>query len=243
MCMYRPPAVTPLEFPAKVTDLPMRSMSSTCLLFAAAIGVAVIAGTTGARAACDGKEVLFADDFSAPVLSALSWRADGGTAFRNKKYVFTLDPNSSVRNWPADKLFAGSYSICAQVKLPSDPQGPAGSGLAFWINPAKNKIGENDHYMAAISPDGYYWVAKFVDGVQTPVVDDVKRRLVKTGPNDVNELSVTIRGNTGTFSLNGSEVGTFTGQPPAQSHAGVTAGSPPGIKYVIEFSNFRVLRP
>jgi hypothetical protein len=213
------------------------------VLFSATVGIAAATAATGAHAACDGQEALFTDDFSAPVLSALSWRAAGDATFRNGKYVLTLNPNRSVRNWPSDKLFAGNYSICVQVKLPSDPQGPAGSGIAFWINPAKNKVGENDHYMAAISPDGYYWVAKFVDGVQTAVVDDVRRPMVKTGPNDVNELSVTIRGNTGTFSINGAEAGRFSGEPPTQSHAGITAGAPLDKKYVIEFSNFRVLRP
>jgi hypothetical protein len=54
---------------------------------------------------------------------------------------------------------------------------------------------------------------------------------------------VTIQGNAAVFAVNGTEVGRFSGQPPAQSHAGITAGAPLDKKYVIEFLNFRVLRP
>src|SRR5450759_4987157 len=134
----------------------LRSTSSAFVIFVATNSIIAAAGMTSARAACDGKEVLFADDFSKVLLSELSWGPRDASAFRNGKFVVTLEPNGSFHNWPSDHLFSGNYSVCVQVKLPSDPKGAAGSGIAFWINPVRNQIGDNDHYMAAISPDGYY---------------------------------------------------------------------------------------
>lgn len=208
-------------------------LAATLLMLSAAV-------VTDAHAACDGKEVLFVDDFSKP---DLSWSPRDFTAFGSKKYVVAIEPNGTIRDWPSAHLFSENYSVCVQVKLPSDPAGAAGSGIAFWINPTKNQTGAMDYYMAVISPDGYYWVSRVTNGTRSPVLDDVREPLVKTGPNDINELSVTLRGSSGTFAINGKEVGKFTGQPPKQSHAGITAGAPLDKKYVVEFSNFRVLRP
>jgi hypothetical protein len=220
-------------------DTPFRLRAAVPLL-AVMIPLLAVATATAARAACDGKEVLFADNFSEP---DLSWHPRDVTVFRNGKYSLAIEPNGTIRDWPSDHLFSGNYSICAQVKLPNDPAGAAGSGIAFWIDPAKNQIGTNDYYMAMISPDGYYWVSKFVNGTRSMVLDDVQGPIVKTGSNDTNELSVTLQGNAGTFTINGKEVGKFSGAPPKQSHAGIAAGAPLDKKYIVEFSNFRVRKP
>jgi hypothetical protein len=214
---------------------PFRWRSTALLLV-----LATLAGASGARAACDGKEVLFADDFSNP---DLSWGPRDVTVFRNGKYAVAIEPNGTVRDWPSAHLFSENYSVCVKMKLPNDPAGEAGSGIAFWIDPAKNQIGSNDYYLAVASPDGYYWVSRFVNGTRSSVMADAHEPIVKTGPNDVNELSVTLQGNAGTFSINGQEVGKFSGQPPKQAYAGITAGAPLEKKYVVEFFNFRVLRP
>jgi hypothetical protein len=215
----------------------MRSPLGPTLAFVAA--TVLVTGASGARAGCDGA-VLFADDFSTP---DLSWAPRDLSVFRNGKYVLAMAPNASVIDWPRDVTFSGEYSVCLQVKLPSDPQGAAGSGLIFWVDPAKNKLGAHDYHMAVVSPDGYYWVAKTVDGQRSTVLAEIKGPLVRTGPSEVNELAVTLKGNSGTFFVNGKEIGTFTGQPPAKSHAGLTAGSPLDKGYLVEFSRFRVLKP
>ena len=212
----------------------------SCLAPSTLVLAIMLLGAGGARAGCDGKEVLFADDFSKP---DLSWSPRDLTVFRNGKYVLAIQPNGSIQDWPGAVSFAGNYSVCGQVKLPIAPAGAAGSGLIFGVNPAKNKIGAHDYHMAVVSPDGYYWVAKFADGIRASVLDNPQGPLVKTGPNDTNELSVTLQGNSGTFSVNGKEVGKFTGQAPPRSYAGITAGAPLDKRYVVEFSNFRVLKP
>ncbi len=207
---------------------------------AAAMAIAVLTGFTAtARAACEG-EVLFADDFTKP---NDSWNPRDVTVFRGGKYVLSLERNITVQDFPSDLKLSGNYTVCVQVKLPSDPAGAAGSGLVLWLDPANNAAGGHDYYMAVASPDGYYWVSRFVNGTRTAVTDDAQGPLLKTGANDVNEFKVTVQGNAGIFFLNDREVGRFSGQPPRQSHAGITAGSPLDKRYVVEFTNFRVVRP
>ncbi len=207
------------------------------------VAIAVMAALTGfagaARAACEG-EVLFADNFVQP---NDSWSPRDVTVFRNGKYVMTLERNVTVQDFPADLKLSGDYTVCVQMKLPNDPMGAAGSGLLFWLDPAKNAIGSHDYYMAVASPDGYYWVSRLVNGNRSAVLNDMQGPLIKTGPNDVNELAVTVKGGAGIFLLNGKEVGRFSGQPPRESHAGIMAGSPLDQRYVVEFMNFRVVRP
>jgi len=208
------------------------------VLAGTALALAAVTGSAGtARAACTG-EVVFADDFTKP---NDSWNPRDVTVFRGGKYVLSLERNISVQDYPTDLKLSGNYTVCVQVKLPNDPAGAAGSGLVFWLDPAKNAVGGHDYYMAMASPDGFYWVSRFVNGARSAVTDDVQGPLFK--PNDVNELKVTVQGNAGIFFLNDREVGRFSGQPPRQSHAGITAGSPLDKRYVIEFSNFKVVRP
>lgn len=214
-------------------------MRPYALVLAATALAAAIGFADAALAACNG-EVLFADDFSKP---NDSWNPRDVSVFRGGKYVLALAPNSSSQDYPSDLKLSGNYTVCVEMKLPSDPSGAAGSGLVFWLDPAANRSGGHDRYMAVVSPDGYYWVSRFVNGTRTAVLNDAQGALLKTGPDDVNELKVTVQGNAGIFFLNDREVGRFNGEPPRQSHAGITAGSPMDKRYVVEFTNFKVVRP
>lgn len=211
-----------------------------CSLFVLLAAASAFGAGGAASAGCDGKTVLFADDFNPP---SKSWGPAGSTVFRGGKYVATVDPNGSVADWPGDVTFSGPHSICAQVKLPNDPQSAAGSGILFWISSEKNQLGQRDRYMAMVSPDGYYWVARSAKGERSEIVESVQSSIVRTGPDAVNEISVDLTETGGVLSINGREVGRFSGQAPKQSFAGITAGAPLDKKHVVEFSRFRVVKP
>ena len=189
--------------------------------------------------ACGGNDVLFADNFSKP---DASWRPTDGAAFRDNRYIVTVQPNGTITDWPSAFIFSGNYSVCARLKLPNDPTGAAGSGIVFWVDPERNKNGSHNYYMAVASPDGYYWISRVFRGTRSYVVDAVQGDLIKTGANDTNEISVILKGNEGVFVINGKEVGIFKGQPPRESYAGITAGAPLEKKYALEFSDFRVVK-
>lgn len=193
-----------------------------------------------AHAACLGSAVQFSDDFSHP---SVLWELGSSQVFRDGKYIMTLEPNGMASDWPMAPMFSGDYSVCANLKLPFDPNGAAGSGLIFWIDPVNNKKGGHNFYMAMISPDGFYWVSKQVDGEKSNVIEPVKSDFVKNGSDAVNEIVVTLRGSRGTLTINDKNAGEFAGQPPQRSHAGIFAGAPLEKKYQVEFLDFRVLKP
>ena len=210
---------------------------------AASIGIVamgIFASFNSARAACEGSSVQFSEDFSHP---DPSWGPFSKEVFRDRKYIMTAEPNRTVADWPSAVLFSGSYTICVNVKLPLDPNSAAGSGLLFWIAPEKNKREGHNYYMAMMSPDGFYWISRQIDGVLSTVLEPVQSDLVKTGPNAVNEIAVELRDDRGVLIINDRKAGDFAGQPPSQSHAGILSGAPLDKKYQIEFSAFRVVRP
>jgi hypothetical protein len=202
--------------------------------------LALFASLASADAACPGSAVLFSDNFSHP---STLWDPPNDQVFRSGKYIMTLEPNGMASDWPIAPLFFGDYSVCAELKLPNDPTGAAGSGVIFWIDPLNNKKGGHNLYMAMISPDGFFWVSKQIDGEKSNVLEPAKSDFVKNGPNAVNEIVVTLRGGRGTLTINDKNVGEFSGQPPLQSHAGIFAGAPLEKKYQVEFSEFRVVKP
>lgn len=202
--------------------------------------LAILTPFYAAYAACEGKSVQFSDDFTHP---NTSWAPPNNEVFRDGKYVMTVEPNAMIADWPGTPLFSGTYSICVKVKLPVDPNSAAGSGVLFWIDPAKNKQGGRNLYMAMISPDGFYWVSKQIDGEKSNIIEPVQSDLVRTGPNAVNQIVVTLRNDGGTLLINDKSVGDFTGRPPSQSHAGILAGAPAEKKYQVEFSDFRIVKP
>jgi hypothetical protein len=203
--------------------------------------LSVCAPSVAARAACQGGTVQFSDDFSHP---STLWDPVGDSqVLRDGRYVMNVEPNGMAFDWPTTLLFSGTYSVCAKLKLPDDPNGAAGSGVIFWIDPPYNKKGGHNFYMAMISPDGFYWVSRQIDGEKSNVIEPVKSDLVKTGPGAVNEIAVALRDNRGVLIINDRSAGEFAGQPPIQSHAGIFAGAPLEKKYQVEFSNFRVVKP
>jgi hypothetical protein len=201
--------------------------------------LAILTSFGSAQAACQGSVVQFSDDFSHP---STLWDPPSDQVFRAGKYIMALEPNGMASDWPIAPLFSGDYSVCAKLKLPFDPTGAAGSGVIFWIDPLNNKKGGHNFYMAMISPDGFYWVSKQLDGEKSNVIEPVKGDFVKSGPDAVNEIVVALRGGQGTLIINDKKAGEFSGQPPLQAHAGIFAGAPLEKKYQVEFSDFRVVK-
>ena len=132
------------------------------------VAMGVFASFDSARAACEGSSVQFSEDFSHP---DPSWGPFSKEVFRDRKYIMTAEPNRTVADWPSAALFSGSYTICVNVKLPLDPNSAAGSGLLFWIVPEKNKREGHNYYMAMMSPDGFYWISRQIDGVLSTVLE------------------------------------------------------------------------
>ena len=210
---------------------------------AVSIAIAAVGGVASidaARAACESGNIKFSDDFSRP---NASWGPFSKDVFRDRKYIMTVKPNGTEADWPSVAQFSGSYTVCANIRLPFDPKGAAGSGVLFWIDPAKNNREGHNYYMAMMSPDGFYWVARQVDGTLSNVMEPVQGNLVKIGQNAVNEIAVSLNDNRGVLLINDKKAGEFTGEPPSRSFAGILAGAPLEKSYQVEFSHFQVVGP
>ncbi len=205
-----------------------------------ALGFTMLFAAGTAQAACESGTVQFADDFSRP---HPSWSPLGNEAFRNGRYVMTVEPNGTVSDWPSAVRFSGPSTVCVKLILPFDPTSAAGSGVLFWIDPDKNARGGRNFYMAMISPDGFVWISRMFNGERTNVLEPVKSELVNTGPNAVNEIAVSVRDDGGVLTINGRSAGSFRGRPSPQWHAGLVAGAPLDTRYQVAFSDFRVVKP
>ncbi|MCK9911616.1 hypothetical protein MXD81_20850, partial [Microbacteriaceae bacterium K1510] len=84
------------------------------------------------------------------------------------------------------------------------------AGLLFWVQDSRN------YYQAAVAPNGYFTVARVVDGkvVAKRPIAWTKVAAIKTGANERNTLRVAVKGAEVQVSINGQQVGSFHGEPP-----------------------------
>jgi hypothetical protein len=113
---------------------------------------------------------------------------------------------------------------CAKVELAKATQDPTQSyaGLLFWVQDGRN------YYQAVIAPNGYFTVARIVDGkvVAKRPVDWKKLDSIQTGAEQKNTLRVTAKGPAVQISVNGKTAASFTGEPPrSPSYLGMMAAS------------------
>ncbi len=106
---------------------------------------------------CGTGKVLFEDAFNdhdpmwGPKSSELT--ISGGQA------VFDPAPGTPTLRWNRVFVF-GDLDACASVRIAKETSDPTASyaGLIFWVQDSRN------YYQAVIAPNGYFTVARIVDG-------------------------------------------------------------------------------
>jgi hypothetical protein len=137
----------------------------------------------------------------------------------------------------------GDLDACASVRLAKETGDPTASyaGLIFWVQDSRN------YYQAVIAPNGFFTVARIVDGkaVAKRPVEWKKVVSVNTGAKEKNTLRVTTKGSEVQIAINGQPAGSFTGEPPsAPSYIGMLAASAAGKKGdTWSISDFKVTAP
>jgi hypothetical protein len=136
-----------------------------------------------------------------------------------------LSPVPGTRTLRWNRVFVfDDVDACATIRLaqPTPDSTSSYAGLMFWVEDNRN------YYQAVLAPNGYFTVARVVDGIveaKRPV-DWIKLDVAKTGAKEKNTLRVTAKGNHVAISVNGKEVADFTGEPPkAPSYIGMLAAS------------------
>jgi hypothetical protein len=181
----------------------------------------VTGAITAAPSDCGTGKVLFDDGFAA---HDSSWGSkDGQFAIAGGAAVFTPTPGTPAMRWNRAFVF-GDLDACAKVELSKTTTDPTKSyaGLLFWVQDSRN------YYQAVIAPNGYFTVARIVDGkvVAKRPFDWKKLDNIKTGAQQKYSLRVTAKGSVVQVAVNGKQVASFTGETPlAPSYLGIMAAS------------------
>lgn len=143
---------------------------------------------------------------------------DDAATFTSGGLVLKPSVNGSAWRWNPNYTIDG-HDLCVTVTNPAQPPGKSDIGdvgIWFWSRNQQN------FYTATISLDGTTAVDRLVNGVWQTIVPPTPSGAVHTGPGAVNEVEVTVNGDTGTFYVNGAKVADFKGQAPPN-------GGPPGV--------------
>jgi len=178
-------------------------------------------GTVASAPGCADGEVLFEDSFKShdPTWGPM----DARLKISSGEAVFRPVPGTRTFRWNRVFVF-DDVDACATVRLAKATADPTTSyaGLMFWVENNRN------YYQAVIAPNGYFTVARVVDGkvVATRPVEWTKLDVVKTGPKESNTLRVSAKGDQVDISINGKDVASFRGDPPkGPSYIGMLAAS------------------
>jgi hypothetical protein len=133
----------------------------------------------------------------------------------------------------------GNADICTDLSVDSakDPTGP-GAGIVFW------QTDWNNYYQIAIAPNGQAGLARIQAGKVLMPIQWRAAASLKTGPKVVNNIRVTLNGNSISTYFNSQLFYTITGQQPQGGGSfGVTAWSESAQANVWTFQNMKVTDP
>jgi hypothetical protein len=156
------------------------------------------------------RAVAFEEDFKSP---DPGWGIFPNTpvSFGDGQAAIKPAANRSWRQLYASLFFKGA-TVCTQVKSPtqlSNPEGTADGGLAFWA------IDTSHYFAAAIRPNGYFSINRFITPNWSRIVPPTKSDAIKTGLGAINEVMLVYNQNLAAFYVNGQKIHEFRGQPPA----------------------------
>ncbi len=204
----------------RMSDLKVTNNASP-VSTASSAGSDISTGTVPSASGCAGGKVLFEDAFAR---QDRAWGPKNGRlTISSGEAVFNPVPGTSTFRWNRAFVF-DDFDACATVRLAKATADPTTSyaGLMFWVQDNRN------YYQAVIAPNGYFTVARVVDGKIEPKrpVEWTQLDVVKKGAKEKNALRVATRGDEVEVSVNGKEVAKFKGEPPkASSHIGMLAAS------------------
>ena len=183
------------------------------------------AGVTGtidaASSGCGGGKVLYDNAFA---------EHDANWGPKDSKFdiadgvaTFNPAPGTPALRWNRVFVF-GDMDACAEFTLANNTANPTTSyaGIVFWVQDSRN------YYQAVVAPNGYFTVARIVDGKAIPKrpVAWTKLAAAKTGSKQKNTMRITIKSEQVDIAVNGSPAGSFKGEPPRwPSHIGLLAAS------------------
>jgi hypothetical protein len=184
---------------------------------------------------CLGATVLFEDKFTA---MDSGWGVPSNTvSVKDGKLIFSPEAGSS--SITINQSFFLPNDLDASVTMNFQKIGSENaSGLLFWVK------SPGEYYAFVISPKGVFAVYRSVADRYLWPVNWQPSEAIKKGEGVDNVLRVVTKGAQGTVYINGQQVATFSGQPPAGgSQFGLLGSSGEKAQNVVAFSNLKVLQP
>jgi hypothetical protein len=184
--------------------------------------------------ACNGKEILFDEPFSAwdP-----AWGVENQVdAVKDGKRVVAPEANQAHPSLFQNALFE-DMDLCVTIRLVRSPDPSVRGGVLFWATDY------SEYYFLSVSAEGSYGVLRLVNGRWLFPVTWRPDAALKKGLGAENELRVVTKGDQATVYLNGKEAVRFRGQPPkGGGFIGIHAQSPTAGRATWEFTDLKVTR-
>jgi hypothetical protein len=202
------------------------------------LGIGLAAWTlAGASAyACQGKTVLFEDNFE--TLEPTWGAKDDAFYLEDGRLVLKpgLDEYYSALNTAG---FYDNIDYCVRIySVNADPAGNSFAGVMFWATDYDN------YYYALIAGDGAVGIFRRQRGKTLKQTDWTVFDAANKGKEAVNELRVVTIGKEASVYVNGKLFKTMKGQPPENGQEiGVRATSSKGEKAIYAFDDIKVTEP
>lgn len=185
---------------------------------------------------CFGATVLFEDKFTA---MDSGWGVPSNIVYvKDGKFIISPDVGTSFNALNQSFFLPDDMDASVTMNFQKIGDGDPASGLLFWVKSA------GEYYGFVISPKGVFAVYRAVAGRYLWPVNWQQSDAIKKGEGVDNVLRVVSKGTQGTVYINGQQVATFSGQPPAGgSQFGLGASSGVKGQNVVAFSNLKVMQP
>ncbi len=196
-----------------------------------AMAMVFLAVTAGLAA-----KVLFEDKFTA---MDSGWGAPSNIVYvKDGKFIISPDVGTSLIRINQSFILPDDMDASVTMNFQKMGDGTMAPGILFWVKSAE------EYYAFMVAPSGYFAVQRKVPDRYLWPVNWQKSDTIKSGEGVDNILRVVTKGTQGTVYINGQQVATFSGQPPAGgSQIGLGASSGAKAQNVVALSNLTVVQP
>ncbi len=187
--------------------------------------------------ACGTGEILFEDRLQPPDVSWGLTGEDPSRSFTPDGVTWTVEPNIVYTRFNEASLYE-DFELCIDAKMTYPDTSDGWIGLAFW---GVDK--ENTYYISLFPAQGEYAGFRVQNNKFLKPVPYTKAEAVKTEPGALNHLSIAVKGNQVTVTINDTKVTEFKGIPPKGGGlVGLDFGSSEGDSgpTTFTFANFQV---
>ena len=187
--------------------------------------------------ACGTGEILFEDRLQPPDLSRGFTGEDPSRSFTPEGVSWTVEPNIVLTRFNEASLYE-DFELCVDAAMTYPEDSDGWIGLAFW-----GVDTENTYYISILPAPGEFAGFRMQNNKLLRPVPYSKAEAIKTESGAINHLSIAVKGNQATVSVNGTKVAEFKGIPPkGGGRVGLDFGSAQNDSgpTTFTFTNFQV---